>query len=40
MHLKSFLIMKWKTLSPKKSILGLSEQIFAQGRDGGREESP
>lgn len=39
MHLKSFLIMQWKTLAPEKSISGLSEQIFAQGGDRGRGES-
>lgn len=36
LHLKSFLIMKWETLSPEKSISGLSEQIFAWGGDEGR----
>lgn len=30
--------MKWKTLSPEKSISGLSEQVFSQGEDGGRGE--
>lgn len=30
--------MKRKTLSPEKSISGLSEQVFSQGEDGGRGE--
>lgn len=33
-----FFFMKWKTLSPEKSISGLSEQVFSQGGDGGRGE--